>query len=196
LHPSTTLIAWLAAVVGVQFLGYLGLGLLGLALLFSAAPLRAWLGYTWRARWLLLMLWVILAYNTPGEALQDVSWAPTYEGLVEANLHLTRLVLILGCLAWLFGRLNQDQLLSALWGLLFPMGRLGFDIERLLVRLALVLQNLQEPLEKGVWKKILATQPAIPRGPDCMRLTQPAWHLLDVLGVILISALFVGAIVV
>ena len=197
MHPSTILIAWLAAVIGVQFLGYIGLGLLGLSLMLSASIItRPWLGYVWRARWLLLMLWIILAYNTPGEAIQDVSWAPTYEGLAEANLHLVRLVLVLGGLAWLFSRLGRDGLLSALWGLLLPLGKLGVDIERLLVRLALVLENLQVPLEKGAWKQILAAQPGFAQGSGTLQLKQPAWHLVDALCVIFVSALFVGAIVV
>lgn len=197
MHPSTTLIAWLAAVIGLQFMGYAGLGLLGLSLALSVSLIgRPWLDYVWRARWLLLMLWIILAYNTPGDALHDFAWAPTYEGVAEANLHLVRLVLVLGCLAWLFRRLNEGQLLSALWGVLLPLERLGVDIERLLVRLALVLENLQVPLEKGAWKKILAAQPFVQRGPGSMQLTQPEWHLVDALCLVFVSALFVGAIVV
>jgi energy-coupling factor transporter transmembrane protein EcfT len=197
LHPSSTLIAWLAAVISIQFMGYVGLGLFGLSLVLSVSLIaRPWLDYVWRARWLLLMLWIILAYNTPGDALHDVAWAPTYQGLAEANLHLLRLVLVLGCLAWLFRRLSEDQLLSALWGVLLPLERLGVDAERLLVRLALVLENLQVPLEKGAWKKILAAQPDFPLGPGVMRLTQPAWHRVDALGLIFVIALFVGAVVV
>ena len=194
MHPSTTLIIWLAGVLGVQFLGYVGLGLLALGIFVSAATVtQSWLSYVRRARWLLLMLWVILAYNTAGDAFHDVAWAPTYEGLTEANLHTVRLIVMLGCLAWLFKRLGHAGLLSALWGLLLPLKNLGFDIERLLVRLSLVLENLQAPPEKGAWKKILVVQPDFASGPDTLQLSQPIWHFIDVAMLVLVGALFFGA---
>ena len=81
------------------------------------------------------MLWFILAYNTPGEAFQGFAWAPTYEGVAEANLHALRLLLMLGCLAWLFKRLGHDGLLSGLWGLLLPLRWLGMDMELSLIHI-------------------------------------------------------------
>ncbi len=197
LHPTTTLIAWLAAVFSLQFLGYAGLGWLALGLLISLPSIaRPWLAYVRRARWLLLMLWLILAYNTPGEAFQDFAWAPTYEGLAEANLHALRLLLMLGCLAWLFKRLGHDGLLTGLWGLLQPLRWLNMDIDRLLVRLALVLESLQSPPERGAWKQMLHAQPDFLSGPEILQLSLPAWRMLDRATVILIGALLVGAIVV
>ena len=72
LHPSATLITWLVAIFSVQFFGYVGISLLGLFILLSApTAASSFSGYIWRARWLLLMLWIILAYNTPGEAFHD-----------------------------------------------------------------------------------------------------------------------------
>lgn len=196
MHPSTTLIAWLSAVLSLQFLGYAGLGWLALAMLISLPSIvRPWLAYIRRARWLLLVLWFILAYNTPGEAFQGFAWAPTYEGVAEANLHALRLLLMLGCLAWLFNRLGHDVLLSGLWGLLLPLRWLGLDIERLLVRLALVLESLQSPPERGAWKQMLHVQPDFSSGPEVLQLNLPAWHLWDHVAIILISALFAGAIV-
>ena len=195
MHPSTTLIAWLAAVLSLQFLGYAGLAWLALGLLISLPTIvRPWLAYVRRARWLLLVLWLIMAYNTPGEAFQGFAWAPTYEGAAEANLHVLRLLLMLGCLAWLFKRLGHDGLLSGLWGLLLPLSWLGIDIERLLVRLALVLENLQSPPERGAWKQMLHAQPDFSSGPEVLQLSLPAWRMLDRFTIILISALFVGAI--
>lgn len=197
LHPSTSLIAWLATVLAIQFLGYAGLVLISLCILFSASAIsRSWLGYVRRARWLLLMLWVILAYNIPGESFHDFVWAPTYEGVAEANLHTVRLILMLGCLAWLFKYLGRDGLLSALWGLLLPLRRAGFDIERLLVRLSLVLESIQTPMEKGAWKNMLAAQPDFSDGPNTMLLSQPAWRLPDTLVVFFVCAVFLGAVAV
>ena len=193
LHPAATLIAWLLALFSLQFFGYFGIGLLGLFILISApASIRAFLVFIWRARWLLLMLWIILAYNTPGEAFHDFAWAPTYEGLAEANLHAFRLLMILACLAWLFNRLGRDGLLSALWGLLLPFRFFGLDVERLLVRLSLVLERLQLPAEKGAWRRLLIAQPDFTQGPKVLHFSQPAWHLIDGVVVIFVSALFIG----
>ncbi|WP_428825612.1 hypothetical protein ACLIKD_14470 [Azonexus sp. IMCC34842] len=194
MHPSVSLLAWLAVVLAVQFLGYPGLGLLALVIILSApGAVRPWLGYVRRARWLLLMLWLILAYNTPGEALWDLAWAPTYEGIVEANLQAARLLVMLGSLAWLFNRLGRDGLVGALWALLLPVGRLGLDSERLVVRLSLVMENLQSPPEKGAWKKMLDAEPDHALGPNVLHLSQPAWRTADTRAVVLIAAILLGA---
>lgn len=195
MHPSTTLVAWFIAVLSVQFLGYAGLGLLSLVIFLSSpSACRPWLAYVHRARWLLLILWVVLAYNTPGDAFRDLSWAPTYEGLAAANLHAVRLVIMLACLAWLFERLGHAALLGALWGVLLPLRKLGLDIERLLVRLSLVLENLKSPQKKGAWKQMLAAQPDFTQGLSTLQLAQPVWRRLDAMAIFLIGLLFVGVI--
>jgi len=195
LHPTAALLVWLAAVLAVQFLGYTGLGLLAAGLLLARPALwRAWLAYVRRARWLLLSLWLILAYNTPGEALADQAWAPTYEGVAEASLQAVRLVGMLGCLAWLFGLLGRDGLVSALAGLLRPLQGLGLDTMRLVVRLSLVLENLQVAPEKGAWKKMLAGDPAFAGGPDVLQVSQSAWMLRDTFVVMGCASLLLGAI--
>lgn len=195
MHPTAALLVWLAAVLAVQFLGYTGLGLLAAGLLLARPALwRAWLAYVRRARWLLLSLWLILAYNTPGEALADQAWAPTYEGVAEASLQAVRLVGMLGCLAWLFGLLGRDGLVSALAGLLRPLQGLGLDTMRLVVRLSLVLENLQMAPEKGAWKKMLAGDPAFAGGPDVLQVSQSAWMLRDTFIVMGCASLLLGAI--
>lgn len=182
LHPTTVLIVWLLAVTGIQSAGYAVLGTLGGALLATGTA-RRWSAYLWRARWLLLSLWLILAYHTPGEALFDSAWMPTWEGSAEASLHAARLVAMLGCLAWLFARLGRDELVSGLWGLLRPLRALRIDSERLVVRLALVLENLQEIPEKGAWKRMLAGGAEFAGGPDVLRLALPGWAARDTLAV-------------
>jgi len=180
LHPSCALVIWLAAVLGAQFVGYAGLVLLIAAvLLLTPALVGRWWAYVWRARWLLLTLWLILAYNTPGEALHDLAWAPTYEGMAEANLQAVRLVTMLACLAWLFLRLGHEGMIAGLWGLLQPIRALGFDVERVVVRLSLVLENLQEPPEKGAWKRMLAAQPSVATGQETLHLSLTPWQLRD-----------------
>ncbi|PKO31195.1 MAG: hypothetical protein CVU34_17945 [Betaproteobacteria bacterium HGW-Betaproteobacteria-7] len=180
MHPSCALIIWLASVLALQALGYGGVLLLAAGvLLLGGGVLRPWWGYVRRARWLLLTLWLILAYNVPGEAFEDYSWAPTYEGIADANLHALRLIVMLGCLAWLFHRLGRDGLVSALWGLLRPCRAIGLDTERLVVRLSLVLDNLQTPQEKGAWRNMLGRQVEHGNGPTILHLALPRWAVRD-----------------
>lgn len=180
LHPSCVLIVWLAAVLGVQFVGYAGLALLLLGvLLLVPAALFGWLAYVRRARWLLLTLWLILAYNTPGEALQDFLWAPTYEGIAGANMQAARLVAMLACLAWLFVSLRSDGMVSGLWCLLRPFRAVGLDTERLVVRLSLVLENLHTLQEKGAWRRMLTVDASQPVGPEVLCLDVLPWSARD-----------------
>lgn len=195
MHPTCALIVWLAAVLAAQFVGYAGLAVLCLAVLLAAPPaVGLWLGYAWRARWLLLTLWLILAYNTPGEAFQDHFWAPTYEGMAEANLQAARLLVMLACLACLFFRLGRERMVGALWTLLGPFRSAGLDTERLVVRLSLVLENLQQPQEKGAWRRILAADAGAFGEPGVLQLAQLPWAGYDTLIVLLAGGGLMGAI--
>lgn len=175
LHPSSELIAWFSALVAVQFLDYPGLSACTVLLLLVPGLARSWLGFVRRARWLLATLWLILAYNTPGEAYADIAWAPTYEGVAEASVHAARLIVMLGCLSWLFVRLGRDGLLAGLWGVLQPGRYFGLDTERLVVRLSLVLERLQVPQEKGAWRKMLAAEPDFAEGANSIKFTSAVW---------------------
>lgn len=180
LHPSCALIVWLAAVIAVQSVDFFGIFLLAVAaLVWAPAGIRPWFAYIGRARWLLAVLWLIMAYQTPGEAINDVAWAPTYEGLTEANRHVLRLVAVLAWLAWLFARCGRDGIVIGLWGLLRPWVRYGIDSERLVVRLALVLDNLEKPMEKGAWRHILADDGRSFPGPVQMVLAPRQWAWRD-----------------
>lgn len=195
MHPSCALIVWLAAVLAVQFVGYAGLLVVVAAVLILApAAVGRWFGYARRARWLLFTLWLILAYNTPGEAFRDLTWAPTYEGIAEANLQAVRLVAMLACLAWLFARLGRDGMVSGLWGLLQPFRLAGLDIERLVVRLSLVLDNLQTPPEKGAWRHMLANDAPAMGGPAMLHLEVLPWSVRDTLIVAAACAGLFGAV--
>jgi len=198
LHPSCALILWLAAVLALPALSPAGALALAAALLLLAGGslLRPWWKAIRRARWLLLTLWLILAWNTPGEAFADLSWMPTYEGIAAANLHALRLIVMLGGLAWLLHRLGRDGLVSALWGLLSPCRALGLDSERLVVRLSLVLDHLQTEPEKGAWRRMLGIAALPATGPATLHLALPRWTLRDslmagLIGAGLLAALYV-----
>jgi hypothetical protein len=194
LHPTSLLITWLATIVAIQFLGYpfiLG-GALGI-FLFARPVLPAWWQFVDRARWLLLCLWLVLAYGVPGEALFDHAWAPTWEGVSAANLHVSRLIFMLGFLSWLFGRLGRIGLVSALSGLLRPFEGRWFTTDRLVVRLSLVLENLKTPLEKGAWQQMLVYQ-AKPNGPETLLISLPAWRSSDTWFVTIVLSGLLGSV--
>ena len=155
MHPSSALLVCLIAVVAIQFLGLAGLALVASVLLTLSNAGGGWWRLLRRMRWLLLSVWLILAYGSSGDALFDFAWMPTYEGVREASLHVARLALMLGCLAWLFVRLGNRGLLVALQSLLQPLSRFGLGSERLVVRLSLVMQNLQAGVQKGAWRSML-----------------------------------------
>ena len=132
-------------------------------------------------RWLLLSVWLILAYGASGDALFDLAWMPTYEGAREATLHVVRLMLMLGCLAWLFALLGNRGLLVALQSLLHPLSRFGIGSERLVVRLSLVMQNLQVELPPGAWRNMLDGNFVPAGGPERLLVEVPPWRTIDYL---------------
>lgn len=193
MHPSCALIVWCVAILGAQRVGYAGLLVLTVVpLLVTPSALPGWLRFIRRAKWLLLTLWVILAYNTPGEAWLDLPWAPTYEGLAEGALQSVRLLVVLAWLAWLFARLGQEHLIAGLWGLMQPFRFLGLRIERLVVRLSLVLTNLQAPQRPGEWRRMLHVEAGSMDGPDCLSVSAFPWSVRDTLTVFVCSAILLG----
>lgn len=195
MHPSAHLLIWLFVVLAVQALGGVGLGALALLLVLARpALLPAWLGYIRRSRWLLLTLWLILAFNTPGDAWLDLAWAPTEQGLQEASLQAARLLLMLGLLAWLFATLGRDGLVAALWGLCLPLRHLGIDTAPFVVRLSLVLDHQQHAHRGSDWRAIV--QGALPPvdGPEWVKIDLPAWRSRDTLGVLLGSGMVFGVV--
>lgn len=182
LHPSSALLVCLTGIVVIQFLGYGGLGLVLLLLLsMFRQVLPGWWVLLRRLRWLLLSVWLILAYGTVGDALLGQAWLPTHEGAAEATLHVARLALMLGCLAWLFALLGQRGLLVALVSLLGPLSRRGVATDRLVVRLSLVMENLQVEMPKGAWRRMLDGNPGGDDGPTKLRVEVSSWHLIDYL---------------
>lgn len=193
MHPSCALIVWVAAVCGAQFVGYPGLFFLAvLPLLLAPLAWRPWLAYVRRARWLLLTLWLIMAYGAPGEAWMDWQWAPTREGVTEGVLQATRLLVMLLWLAWLFVAQGRQGLVSGLWGVLRPFRGMGLEVERLVVRLSLVLDNLQASPAPGAWRKMLHADALPVAGPTCLSLSFMPWRLRDSAVVLTCLAVLVG----
>lgn len=197
LHPSARLVLWLFAVLVAQSLRFPGLLLLAAtALLATAGAGRLWLGYCRRARWLLLTLWLILAWHAPGEAWLDLAWLPTREGMAQASEQALRLLTVFACLAWIYAAGGRDGMLAGLWGLFAPWQRQGGAGERLVVRLALVLEHAQQTHPPGVWKEWLAAGGNIPlAAPPLLRLEMPRWGWRDS-GGLLLAALALGGLLI
>lgn len=180
-------------VLPLQFLGWPVLLVIVLGLAAGEVEVRRrWRTLLRRARWLLLSLWLILAYGTPGEAWRDFPWAPSEAGMHEASLHAARLVVMLGTLAWLFNSLPRERLMAGLWALLTPLRRFRIDADRLVVRLALVFDYLENSPPRSTWRHLLGESGHAASGLDVIRIELPRWQKVDS-GLVLLTALLVGA---
>ena len=182
MHPAAALLVCLIAIVVIQFLGWAGLAsAFPVALLAARRSILAWWNLLRRMRWLLLSVWLILGYGVSGDAVFDLGWMPTHQGVVEATLHVARLGLMLGCLASLFAFLGNQGLLVAMRSLLGPLVRLGLATDRLVVRLSLVMENLQVDLPKGSWRCMLDGSGEASGGPETLWIEALQWRLSDYL---------------
>lgn len=156
---------------------------------------HAWWRYVSRSRWLLLALWLILPYHTPGDAWREQSWAPTLEGIHEASLQAARLVIMLGALAWLFQQLGRAGMVQALWGLFRPVAGAGNGVERLVVRLSLVFSYLDRPADGLNWRQMLAGEaPVLVEDAAAILVDLPPWRLKDTVVVLMTGLGFCGAV--
>lgn len=119
----------------------------------SATARQAVWRLLWRSRWLLLSLWLILAYGAPGEAWQGFVIAPSTQGMREASHHALRLLVLLLSLGAVLQQLSPLQLVSGIFTLLQPWQRLGLDVARSVVRLSLVLAHLEQTPRGQGWRQ-------------------------------------------
>ncbi|MBK7356730.1 CbiQ family ECF transporter T component [Propionivibrio sp.] len=156
IHPTTCLLVWLLLLLVVQLLS--GTTLAAALLLLPAlgtAVLQRGSGLVRRARWLLLSLLVVFSWGIPGDPLWNGALSPTYEGLFEGLTHLGRLVLVLMAVAAFLEAMSLQDLLAATHALLGPLRRLGFDPDRSVVRLMLVLRYVETLPRPRDWRALL-----------------------------------------
>ena len=103
-----------------------------------------------RTRWILISLFVIYAYLTPGEAIWALPYvpSPTQEGLLDGLLQLSRLVCVLAGLSVLLTTLSQERLVSGLYVFSYPLKFIGISRERIAVRLALTLYYAERAMQE------------------------------------------------
>ena len=147
---------WLFVLIAVQALSGIAL-LVGAAVfcLFGRAVIQRSKKLVWRTRWLLVSLFVILAWGTAGDPLWQHGFAPTHEGLHLAWTHSGRLLLVLMAVAAFLETMSLPDLLTATHTVLSPLRRLGFDPDRGVVRLMLALRYAEDLPRPRDWRALL-----------------------------------------
>lgn len=119
---------------------YLGCsGLVLVALIAADSDLRLLVR---RSRWLILTMLVMFGWLTPGTPLPGIPGA-SQEGLQLAADNLARFLVALSTLAMLLKALDTPEMVAGLRSLLAPLALLGFSRDRIAVRLALTLQEVE-----------------------------------------------------
>jgi energy-coupling factor transporter transmembrane protein EcfT len=151
-HPLIKILALLLLAASIYRFSFIELSLVTCILLIAlwSYRIRQYLPMLKRMRWLLIAMFMIYAYSTPGEYLN--SWpfdssmshlAPTYEGLIAGLLQMTRLVAMLALVALVMGTTSKTGLIEGFYSLLKPLRYLGISPERFSARLTLTLQYIE-----------------------------------------------------
>lgn len=158
-HPATLLTAWGLFALAVQQapLGTLAIiAALTLPAAWLRAPARSW-SLLRRARWLILSIALLFAFATPGRPLAA---GVTLEGLDMAAEHGLRLLLLLASLAVVHEILGNNGLLAGLHLLLAPLAYWRNLRERIVARLMLVLEYVENGPGAGGWRAWVSDPPS------------------------------------
>lgn len=190
-HPASLLLAWGLGVLAIQQLDLLSVAIAVVPTLLVAAWVdrpRLW-KILYRTRWLFLSLLVLFPWLTPGVRLEG-HWAilgASVEGMEMAAEHGLRLLAVLAMLSLLLSRLDHAGLVAGIFTLMAPVARLGFDRQRVAVRLMLTLEYAAEGGEVG-WRGLLAEAQESAAPLRRLTLNCPAWGGVDSLLVVLVLA--------
>jgi energy-coupling factor transport system permease protein len=143
-HPASLLLLGLAAILvassreGIAlFLGCAGLTLF--ALVAATSHLRLLLR---RSRWLLLTMLVMFGWFTLGTPLPN-TFGASQEGLLLAAANIARLLIALSTVALILKVLSSSELVAGMRSLLAPLALLKISRDRVSVRLALTLNEVE-----------------------------------------------------
>jgi len=120
-------------------LAILSCGVAGLVVMTGSAR-AVWRGL-FRARILLLAMFLIYAFATPGDAiwLSVGRYGPSLNGIHNGAVQAWRLAIMLASLAVLLASCSREALLSGIFHLIRPLSLFGIDPERIAVRIWLTL---------------------------------------------------------
>lgn len=178
-HPATQLFGWGVFVALVQPLADVALAWIAaitLPLAGFVAPRRIW-GLLRRTRWLLLSVALLFPLATPGQRLPGAMGEVgiTWDGLSLALEHILRLLLLLASLAIVHERLGTTGMMAGLHWLLAPLAHWRTLRERIVVRLMLVLDHVENAPATS-WREWLDRDSP---GPDRMTLYVGTLSLVD-----------------
>jgi energy-coupling factor transporter transmembrane protein EcfT len=185
LHPSLKIILLVLLAAAVQHTGLYALALAGCVLMFLAARWHIELlrKLLFRSRWLLLTLFMIYAFTTPGEYLSGwESYGLTYEGLHQGALQAIRLIIMLAGLALLLGTTGRDALMAGIYGLISPLRVFKISPDRFTARLWLTLHyvELERPQHKlPFWQRFEQVSAQLPEQINHVRFEVPHFVLRD-----------------
>ena len=143
-HPASLILLGFAVLMATSSRDgmLLFLGCLSLALTASIAAKYHFPLLVRRSRWLLLSMLVMFGWLTPGTPLPGIPGA-SQEGLLLAAENLARLVVALSVVALILKTLPSPDLIAGLRALLAPLALLGISRDRIAVRLALTLSEVE-----------------------------------------------------
>lgn len=137
-----------------------------------------------RSRILLLTLAGLFLWSTPGRWLWPElgMWSPSWEGAVLALHQTVRLLAMIGWVALLHHALPLPRWMAGLWGVLAPWRWLGVDTGPFVIRLMLVMQQLEHSTVswRSLWEagaSGVANEQAAGLAP--LSLTLSEWQVKD-----------------
>ncbi|QLI82907.1 hypothetical protein HZU75_16025 [Chitinibacter fontanus] len=101
-----------------------------------------------RMRWLLLAIFAVYAWSTPGVYLFPVWFSPTLSGIFEGVEQSVRLLVVAASLQIMLTNLSKSDIVSGLYYLILPLSHFGLDALHFSVRLALTLESAEQLLER------------------------------------------------
>lgn len=192
IHPATRLVLWLLFLIAAQCMsGAMLACAFPLFLFFGRVALTRGLLLAWRARWLLLSVFAVLAWSVAGTPLWNSAASPTFEGVREAWRHSGRLFLILVSVGVFLEKTPMPDLMTASQTLFRPLE--GFYVVRkALVRLMLTLRYAEDLPRPKNWRSLFDLPAPDVLDPVVIRSfpLRGADRLLISLGVFLLAAAF------
>ena len=140
---SVILIAIMFAFTSTQKQFFMAMLLILFALMFTLPP---FLKSIKKLKWMLLVLFLIFAFNTPGQYMHNwpVSFSPTYEGLLQGGSQALKIMAMLAALHLFLLNILHEKLVGGLYQLAKPLQFIGFPAERFAARLGLTLQYVAQ----------------------------------------------------
>lgn len=185
-HPASLILLGLASIFAASsrdgtslLLGALGLALMALILATSHSRLLLR-----RSRWLLLTMLVMFGWFTPGTPVSGIPGA-SWEGLLLAAENLGRLFIALSVVALVLKALTATELVAGMRSLLAPLELLNVSRDRIAVRLALTLNEVESSGDDGRSK--------VERVASTLTLPASGFGVTDAIAGAFTAALLLGA---